>query len=401
MASGTSSTTALRVGNSGTILLHLDFLVTGIVMTFLGPMLPILAARWHINDAASGRLFLTQFVSSMFGMFLSAPMVQRQGYRLTFMIGLVFMACGVALLGSGPYWLGIIAVGTLGIGHGITTPAGNLRTAEVNPERSASALNVINAVWGVGAMSPAFLISIARHYQRPSWFLYGTSAMVVLLFVLFAVLPFERDSHEEATPSHVAAAGHLAWPMVMLISTLLFVYVGTETAFGQWVATYAHRMQPADKNFWTLMPAFFYGAMLAGRSSAPLALRFVRERSVAKVGLCLAVLGGIALLRAHGVALIVAGSLFAGLGLASIFPISVSLCPAWFGDKARQASGTVFASGNLGGAVLPWLVGVTSTYSGSLRLAFLVPLTGAASMLTFYLMDSSRRTRRVAVPSQP
>ncbi|HEX7896127.1 MAG TPA: MFS transporter, partial [Terriglobales bacterium] len=174
MASGTSSTTALRVGNSGTVLLHLDFLVTGIVMTFLGPMLPILAARWHINDAASGRLFLTQFVSSMFGMFLSAPMVQRQGYRLTFMLGLVFMACGVSLLASGPYWLGIIAVCILGIGHGITTPAGNLRTAEVNPERSASALNVINAVWGVGAMSPAFLISIARHYQRPSWFLYGT-----------------------------------------------------------------------------------------------------------------------------------------------------------------------------------------------------------------------------------
>ena len=401
MASGTSSTTALRVGNTGTVLLHLDFLVTGIVMTFLGPMLPILAARWHINDAASGRLFLTQFVSSMFGMFLSAPMVQRQGYRLTFMLGLVFMACGVALLGSGPYWLGIIAVGTLGIGHGITTPAGNLRTAEVNPERSASALNVINAVWGVGAMSPAFLISIARHYQRPSWFLYGTSAMVVLLFVLFALLPFERDSHEEATPSHVAAAGHLAWPMVMLISTLFFIYVGTETAFGQWVATYAHRMQPADKNFWTLMPAFFYGAMLAGRSSAPLALRFVRERSVAKVGLCLAVLGGIALLRTHGVALIVAGSLFAGLGLASIFPISVSLFPAWFGDKARQASGTVFASGNLGGAVLPWLVGVTSTYSGSLRAAFLVPLTGAASMLTFYFLDSSRRPHRVAVPYQP
>ena len=43
----------------GTALLHLNFLLTGIVMTFLGPMLPILASRWGMSDAVSGRLYLT------------------------------------------------------------------------------------------------------------------------------------------------------------------------------------------------------------------------------------------------------------------------------------------------------------------------------------------------------
>jgi len=70
-----------------TLLVHINFLLTGIVMTFLGPMLPLLSARWGINDALAGRLFLVQFVSSMLGMFCSAPTVQRYGYRTTFIMG--------------------------------------------------------------------------------------------------------------------------------------------------------------------------------------------------------------------------------------------------------------------------------------------------------------------------
>src|SRR5438445_6896883 len=128
-----------------TLLVHINFLLTGIVMTFLGPLLPLLTSRWEINDALAGRLFLVQFVSSMLGMFCSAPVVQRYGYRTTFIIGLALMAGGITVLGAASYWFGVIAVGILGAGHGITTPAGNLRTAEVNPHRSASALNVINA----------------------------------------------------------------------------------------------------------------------------------------------------------------------------------------------------------------------------------------------------------------
>src|SRR5437870_4585577 len=158
MSSVASRPATFPITTRGTALLHLNFLLTGIVMTFLGPMLPILAARWAMSDAVSGRLYLTQFISSMFGMFSSAPVVRRRGYRFTFIIGLLLMSVGMALLASGSFLQGIAAVAILGFGHGITTPAGNLRTADTNPNRSAAALNVINAVWGFGAMSSPLLL---------------------------------------------------------------------------------------------------------------------------------------------------------------------------------------------------------------------------------------------------
>jgi fucose permease len=83
--------------------------------------------------------------------------------------------------------------------------------------------------------------------------------------------------------------------------------------------------------------------------------------------------------------LLIPGAVLAGLGLASIFPISVSLFPRWFAESTTTASSPVFASGNIGGAALPWLVGVVSTHTGSLRSGFIVPLVGVAAMLTFYV----------------
>jgi fucose permease len=85
-------------------------------------------------------------------------------------------------------------------------------------------------------------------------------------------------------------------------------------------------------------------------------------------------------------AMIVVGAVLAGLGLASIFPISVSLFPNWFGSSARTASGAIFSSGNIGGAVVPWVVGAVSTRFDNLRVGFFVPLAGVIVMLGFYLV---------------
>jgi fucose permease len=116
-------------------------------------------------------------------------------------------------------------------------------------------------------------------------------------------------------------------------------------------------------------------------------LKFIRETRLAAAGLTLAFLGGITLLEARGADPVAAGSLLTGLGLASIFPISVSLFPRWFRENAGRASGPVFAGGNMGGAILPWLVGVISTQFGSLRSGFFVPVAAVLLMLAFYIAE--------------
>src|SRR2546423_13107154 len=97
MASSVSVPKRLPVATNGIMLIHVDFLITGIVMTFIGPMLPILAARWSLTDAQSGSLIFVQFFSSMFGMLVSGVAVQRQGYGSILVVGGVLVASVVGL----------------------------------------------------------------------------------------------------------------------------------------------------------------------------------------------------------------------------------------------------------------------------------------------------------------
>src|SRR5207248_2093531 len=155
-------------------------------------------------------------------MLLSGILVQRWGYRFTLILGAALMASGMGLLASGPWLMGIVSVCILGIGYGLTTPAGNLRTAEINPAGSASALNVINAVWGIGAMSSPFLLAIAQREHHPSYFLYGTAALLLLLILALGLSRFVPDTHAR-TPRR--AADNAVWrsPLLLLICALFYI----------------------------------------------------------------------------------------------------------------------------------------------------------------------------------
>jgi fucose permease len=47
----------------------------------------------------------------------------------------------------------------------------------------------------------------------------------------------------------------------------------------------------------------------------------------------------------------------------------------------------MFTCANLGGAVLPWLVGVSSHQVGTLKAGLAVPLVGAGLLFFLYLRD--------------
>ncbi len=368
----------------GTALVHADFVLTGVVMTLLGPMLPMLSAQWSLNDAQAGYLFVAQFITSMFGMLLSGVLVQKMGYRKTLIVGLVLMAAGMAALNQTNWALGMAAVATFGIGFGSNTPAGNLFVAEASPADRAAALNWLNAAWGIGAMGCPLLVAWAQRVHRVPVFLYGMAALLLALAVFLSLVRFTADGE----PARAERAPHLTsaiWNRrVLLVALLFFIYVGTETSAGGWVASYARRMDLGSHAFWAMTPSFFWGALLAGRVSAPLLLRRLRETTLASVGLVIATAGIAVLLAARSMNLVVAGASLAGLGLASVYPISVSMLSRWFGENATRVSGAVFAGGNLGGAALPWLVGALSTHYGSLRVGFVVPLIGALIMLGVY-----------------
>jgi len=56
-----------------------------------------------------------------------------------------------------------------------------------------------------------------------------------------------------------------------------------------------------------------------------------------------------------------------------------------FGSSSARLGSAMFTLSNIGGGLLPWMVGVSSTHFGTLKAGLAVPLIGCATMYALYL----------------
>ena len=376
-------------------LLHFGFLLVGLVHTLLGPILPMLTARWRLDDAEAGSLFIAQFTGVMIGSALSSPMIERLGSLRLMAFSYAAMAAAVACLGVNSWGIGLLSVLSFGFAIGLTAPATNLLVAEINSERRAAALNILNFVWAVGAVAgPPLIALFARdgHLVRP---LIGLAALLSGIALLIARRPLTdsssgpnqpKPSQKDPPPFERSALHGWASPYALLTGGLIFIYVGTETATAGWIASYAQRIDASASGFGTMMPSFFWAGLLIGRAAAPAVLRCVSEAALVLISLFMAGAGLVIILVGSSLMIVSSGAGLTGLGLAAVFPTTFAIFTRHFGRRASQLTGFVFVLGGMGGALIPWLVGLTSARFGDLRIGLLIPLFCVASMIVLQIV---------------
>jgi fucose permease len=368
---------------------YASFVPIGIATVLLGPMLPTLSARWSLNYSQAGALFTVQYLASTVAVALSGVLVTRRGFRFAMKSGLLLMSAGVGLLLAGPKIMGIVCIAASGFGMGVAIPAANLLVAEVNPGRRSATLNLLNFCWSVGAVGCPFLVAAAARSQAIPFFLAGVAAFGLLVTIGIAVMPsyiVEPSATKDAVQRTAAA---IPWKSgaVLILAALFFLYVGVENGFGGWVASYAKSMGNLTPAMAVMTPSFFYAALMLGRWLAPLLLRRTDEIRLVQAGLLMACAGMAGLVSSHGLRGVTVSASLAGLGLSSVYPITISLLSREFGVASSRVGSLMFTMSNIGGAFLPWMVGASSTHFGSLKAGLAVPLIGCAAMYGLYLRE--------------
>lgn len=363
------------------MLLHAGFVLTGVVNTMLGPLLPLLSARWALSDQRAGYLFTAQFSGSMLGVMGSSLLMARRAHRASLMCGLALMALGSVTLLSVSWVWGILATFAFGTGLGFTIPTTNILISELNPQKRAAALSFVNFSWTLGAAACPFFVSALLRTHRTSHLLFGIAAMLILMAVSLSRISFPKIDTASENVLGALPINLLRSRWAPILGALFFLYVGTEAGVGGWTATYAQRISPAPGTMWILMPSFFWAALLIGRATAPLILNAVHELTLAEYGLALSTIGVGTLLAATNLSVVAIGVSLAGFGLSSVFPIAIASLSHKFGANASRIAGVMFALAGAGGATLPWLIGYTSTMSGNLKYGLAVPLVGCVVML--------------------
>jgi FHS family glucose/mannose:H+ symporter-like MFS transporter len=372
-----------------TLAAYASFVPIGISTVLLGPMLPTLSARWSLDYSQAGALFTAQYVASTLAVALSGVLVSRWGFRFAIKAGLLLMSAGVGLLLAGPKMMGILCIAAYGGGNGLAVPAANLLVAEVNPERRSATLNLLNFCWSAGAVACPFLVAaFAKSHQVPV-FLGAVAGFALLVTIGIAAMPSSIVEPSATQDAGRQSGTAIPWRhgALLILGALFFLYVGTENSFGGWVASYAKSLGNLAPSMSLMTPSFFYAALMLGRWVAPLLLRMIDEIRLVQAGLVTACAGMAGLVLSHGLRGVVVSACLAGLGLACVYPITISLLSREFGSASSRIGSLMFTLSNIGGGLLPWMVGVSSNHFGTLKAGLAVPLLGSALMYALYLRE--------------
>jgi len=371
-----------RSGRTGVLaVLFAGFVLSGIATTSVGPMLPVFIGRWRLDDGKAGLFPSIQFLAALVGTGVAGAWMAWRGYRPALVAGYALMGFGLASLNASTHVNALAAVAALGLGYGLTTPGTNLYVAEAGGARRASLLNLLNFAWGAGAMACSPLIALALRNNRLPGLLIGYAVFGGLLALALLFARFGAEKHEKAIETAGAAPVLVGRGVTFALAALFFMYVGMETSIGVWSAEYSRRIAHGITSMTTLAPMFFYAGLTAGRGLAPLVLLSLSEGPLVVGALSLVAIGTTVLIFSATLKVAIAGVFLAGLGCASIYPIYIAWLSKWFGARAKRVGGYLFALASLGGSAGPWLVGIFSQYSGSLRVGFLVPLLSALFMI--------------------
>lgn len=369
--------------------LFAGFVATGAATILLAPLLPLLSSRWNLSDQSAGALFTCQFLGSMLGTLLSGHFVKRSGLGKTLFAGYVLMAINAAgiLYTTWPWLAALLFVN--GIGLGLVIPTTNMAVSDSFPRTRASALNLVNLSWSVGAIACPTILAASMSVGRIQGAAIGIGVALFALSLLVVRAPRSREAREKAT-----ASTRLPRTSLVALALLFFLYIGVEGSVAGWLATYAKRTVLTSGFLWMTAPSFFWAAIMAGRALAPFILCRTAERHVLIGGLAVSGVGVAAVLAGNSTGAVLAGTVVSGFGMSSVFPIFISMISQYFPEASTRVSPYMFAMAGLGGAVLPWLVGIVSSQTGGLRAGLSIVLVGVALQLTLSLILVARHPVR-------
>ena len=360
----------------------LAFIIIGALQAMYGPAFPALRARYGLSAEAVAGIVSLHFLGGFITISLSGFLIRWLGYRRllsTFSLLMLLGSLGIAL--SKNWNVTLAAAFVTGFGFGAIDIGTNLLFARAFTSRSAPVLNLLHAMYGVGAMLGPILISLFSPSVR--WPFLGVAALTAVLFGLCLRL------NDPPPPPPVART--LALPYARLFGFVLiyFLYVAAEVGVASWETT--HLAPYLGVETAAGLTALFWGALTLGRFiAAPLSSR-VRSGDLV-LGSATLVLVGILLTFFIPVA--PWAYVLVGLAFAPMFPTGISWLQEAFPARAEQIVPIVVAVANLGPVAGSWFIGAVVARSTSDA----VPAVLSAIVLVMLLATAFvwRQTRGVS-----
>ncbi len=342
-----------------------SFIALGLALSALGPMLPSLADHLGVTIGKISFILTVSNLGYLIGSAGGGRLYDRfKGHRLM-ALALVLMVIGAVLAPLvRNFYLLLLVFLVFGFGNGLLDIGGNVNLLWVFQSRVGPYMNALHFFFGVGAfLAPIILTNVMRlsggALTWPFWTL-GILFLPGLLGLSILPSPVNPESGQEQETDQKPDT-----KLVILMMALFFLYVGVEAGYGNWIFTYATRLDIANDTVASYMNSAYWGALTLGRLAAVPLSRKIKPGTMLIGNYALTIFFlGMLLLWPTSPTMIWIGSAGLGLALAAVFPTLLAL-----GETRMKVTGAVtglfFLGSSLGGTISPTLLGQIFEYIGS------------------------------------
>ena len=376
------------------IFVHFLFFLSGIVTVLIGQILPIMARHFSLDDLQVSYFFPAQFAGSLAGTYITSRFARQSNFLSATILGGCLMAGGILLMNIDVFSVCLVGFLINGVGIGMTLPSINMLVLEMNRDRSASALSILNFCWGLGAIACKPFVDLWSSADSIGLTTFILAAPLLLFtFLLFLTAGESKPKMAKAsTDDETVATAIWTMPVAWMIALFNFIHVGFESGIGGWLTTYAGRLDGQPLANWVSPTLLYFLFFVIGRGFAPALFRFLNENKMLMIGLTIVLVGMIFTLSAGTVTVLSLGASIAGFGTSWIFPTNVARFSKTFGETAARRATPLFICGTLGAASSTWLIGFISNKTGSLHSGMFI-LILCILLLIFLQIVLARETK--------
>jgi fucose permease len=336
------------------------FVLYGTSMTMIGATLPRILADFHWDYVTVGTVIAGGSVAFFLSTFVSGYLVHSLGPKATALLGVALGVVGLAFFGAvtNPAVNFLLNV-LVGLGQGAIEVTINSTVIRLDTRKTGSPIVFTQGAFAIGAIAGPLALGLLLH-TGGSWTLVyrGMALLFAVLLVILAKLKFDLP----AAPARARSTARLsAHPAYWLAFGTLFLYVGIEMGFSNWVAEYFVQSFQFQAAAGALLVSVFWAGILVGRLGVPMVSTradpgrklVLFAGGVALFLAALPVLGSFSLVSWTAVAGV--GAVFAaGLGCSVIYGLVLTLVGATFPHAQSKAIGFAATGGGLGVFLFPY-----------------------------------------------
>ncbi|HEX7063912.1 MAG TPA: MFS transporter [Bacillales bacterium] len=383
------------------------YLLSGMVITTIGSVLPPLLAYYDLSYTVGGQLVFLGSAGFVIGVPFSSFLMNRLSERALMSMAASFVAMaqlGMLLLPPVEWIFFLNFFNGFGVAM-LETVVATLMM-EVFVGRRAVAMSYLEVSFGVGALVMPIISSlfIAQDAWRFSFLTPGLFA--VFMAVAWWFISYSKENADVAEsldastpPPPKITSPRTKWLFLSLFTLMIFVYTGIEGSLNNFLSSVFVSYLGAVPYFASLSIGIFWTAMVIGRVATGWVIRKVTYSRF----LLFSITGTLAGLTCFALwkNAIVAYAIVALLGLmmSGIYSITMVYANHSLPGMARLVTGSITGFAGLGQAVFPVFIGFTMDHADTSAALWLITgfagLYAALLLIVFILQMKLRKNAAV------